>query len=371
MSIENRGQNKWRFRIRKDGISYTQNFLGTEKEAKKAHMLFEADVARGQVGIDEHMKFVQLAQLMMDEYVKPNLRANTQVKYKNFYNNHILDAIGDMSISKIKNIHIQKLINEKSKTLNTSTIYELVSVLSCTFNNAIKWELLKDNPCRNVIKPKKPNKNYAELLSTDEIRELLNALENEENQAFRMICLVALYCGLRKGEALALTIDDIDFKENTISINKQMANKIVNGNMVFQIANTKTENSIRKVYMPVFLAQEIKKYINNMNPIPITKQLFVNQRYNTVYSTNGINSILNIFLKRNNLKPIKFHDFRHLNATMMINAGTNIVVVAKALGDTIDTISKTYIHSVEDVRKEASIQLGDFINDIKNQYDKI
>jgi len=65
--------------------------------------------------------------------------------------------------------------------------------------------------------------------------------------------------------------------------------------------------------------------------------------------------------KRIGLNNITFHDLRHLQATMMINSGVNIVVVAKRLGDTIETVSNTYLHSIEKVEKESVNQLQNFI----------
>ncbi len=50
---------------------------------------------------------------------------------------------------------------------------------------------------------------------------------------------------------------------------------------------------------------------------------------------------------------------------MMINAGVNIVVVAKRLGDTIETVSETYLHSIEKVEKKSVSQLETFIGIIK------
>lgn len=57
MSIENRGESKWRFIIRKDGINYTMNSYESEKEAENEHKKFEADVMRGNIGYNENMKF--------------------------------------------------------------------------------------------------------------------------------------------------------------------------------------------------------------------------------------------------------------------------------------------------------------------------
>lgn len=107
MSIEYRGEGKFRFRVRKDGINYTQNFFTDKaitekdleekkypKEVNDAHKKFEVDVISGNMGMDESMKFEKLAQLVLDEYMKPNTRASSQETYISISNNHLLPYFG-------------------------------------------------------------------------------------------------------------------------------------------------------------------------------------------------------------------------------------------------------------------------------------
>ena len=380
MSIEYRGDNKYRFRIRKDGLNYTKNYISSKNITEKdladskiprdvidAHKKFEVDIISSNVGTNENMLFCDLAQMVMDEHVRPRLKPNTQYGYLNAYNTHILDYFGNMKLSKIKKIHIQKFINEKSKELKPSSIESIYAVLNSTFNKAVDWEIIKESPCRKIILPKIENKNYCELLSAAEISDLINAIENEEKEHYKVIFQIALFCGLRQGEILGLTIDDVDFNENYIRVNKQYVAHLENNKLIHMISDTKTSNSIRKVFMPEVVHNALKKYISNMKTISIKHQyLFVNKKTNQIYDHNAVYRRFKKMLKENDLKEITFHDLRHLQATMMINSGVNVVVVAKRLGDTVETVSDTYLHSIEKIEKESVEQLESFVYNIRS-----
>lgn len=381
MSIDYRGDSKYRFRLTKDGINYTKTYISSKiisdkdlmekkfpKEVFDAHKKFEVDVMSDSIGINENMKFVNLAQMVMDEHVRPNLKPNTQYGYLNAYNTHILDYFGNMKLSKIKKIHVQKFINEKSEKLKPSSLERLFAILNSTFSKAVDWEIIKESPCKKISLPKIDTKNYNELLSAKEISDLIDAIENEESELYKTIFQLALYCGIRQGEILGLTIEDINFNENYIKIDKQYLAYLENNKLIHKISDTKTTNSIRKVFMPEIVHNSLKKYITNMKTINIKNQfLFINKKTNEIYDHNAVYRRFKKMLKENELREITFHDLRHLHATMMINSGVNVVVVARRLGDTVETVSDTYLHSIEKVEKESVEKLESFVYHIRNK----
>lgn len=375
MSIDYKNS-KFRFRVAKNGIVYTQLYTSDRKITDKdiqekkwprdviqAHKDFEVSITRNEIGKKENMLFSTLAQIVLDEHVRPNLRPNTESYYITSYNKHILEHFGGIPLNKIDSIDIQKFINNKSKTMKPSSVRQIYAVLSSTFNKAIDWKYIKENPCRNITLPKIESKNYAELLSAEEISKLMEAIDNEP-EMFKVIFSIALYCGLRQGEILGLTIADIDLKNNYIDVNKQYVSHYKNGKVYHEISSTKTDNSIRKVYMPTAVCKILEQYINNLKILNINldkQYLFINPKTQAIYDHNAIYRRFKKLAKSIELYNITFHDLRHLQATMMINSGVNIVVVAKRLGDTIETVSDTYLHSIEKVEKESVNQLQDFI----------
>jgi len=363
LSVENRGENKWRFRVRKDGISYTQTFYGTEKEAKDEHKKFEVDVMRGNIGSNENMKYSELAQSVLDDYIKPNLRASSQASYITMTNNHILTEFGDMKISKIKTLHIQKMINKKSKTLKPNTVATIYRELNKTFNKAIQWGLLKENPCKNIKLPKTKKVNYRELLSSEDISKLVVTINNQPIM-YKAVFSIAIYSGMRQGEILGLKISDINLAEKTINVSKQHGRVMKDGKMIRESTDTKTDNSVRIIYIPDFLAEIIKEYINSMKVIPTDGTLFYNVKWKKIYGREWFTEKFGNMLAENSIPHIRFHDMRHLYATMAINAGTNVVAVAKTMGDTVETVLKNYTHGIEEEQQKATYNFEEYVKNL-------
>lgn len=362
MSIENRGENKWRFRIRKDGINYSQNFYGTEKEAIKQHKLFEADVLRGNLGYNENMKFSELAELCIHEYYEKQCKAATLRCNKGYYYNHLVPHFGTMKISAIKTIHIQQFVSELNKTLKPNTINGIVNVLDRSYNLAIEWGILKENPCTNVKKPASERRGGKELMCMEEIIKLFELYDKEENLMHKSAFYLAIGCGLRNSEIRALTTDDIDFDKNTISVNKQIAEIYKNGVLVEDVSTTKTVSSNRVIYAPEFVMQCLNEYIKSMPYIPITKQIFWSHVTRKPITKCCLSKRFKSILLNNNLTEIKFHDLRHLQATLLISANVNIQAVAKRLGhSTIRTTMETYVHNIQEVDKVTSDVFENYI----------
>lgn len=174
--------------------------------------------------------------------------------------------------------------------------------------------------------------------------------------------------GMRKDEILALNIKDIDFESNTININKQLIIHMENKKYNFIIGEPKTNNSYRKIYITNLVNKELKNFIDNINIFNIGQEkqyLFVNPITQKIYAPSTVNYRLKELLEKNKMKHIKFHDLRHLHATMLINSGVNIVSVSKRLRDTINTVTKIYLHSIEKIDKESVETLENFIEKVK------
>lgn len=377
MSIEYRGENKYRFRVRKEGINYSQNFIHeydkplSEKEINEknypkavtdAHKQFEVDVMRENIGYNENMKFLELSQVVLDEYVRPNLRANTEILYISLVNNHLAPAFGDKSISKIKPLYIQKLLNEKAKTLSPHTVRGMYRELNKIFNKALEWKLIISNPCKKIKLPKIPKTNYRELLSNEDITKLIAAINNQPLM-YKTIFSIALYSGMREGEILALHMKDI--KDDSISITKQYGLIIDEGKRKREIVDTKTENSDRIAYIPNFLTEVIKEYVSSLKIVSKDGIMFYNKNTKKPYTRKMIVQNFDEMLIANNIPDIRFHDLRHLYATIALNSGASIISVAKNMGDTIETVLKNYTHGIEEEQQKAAYDFEEYIKKIR------
>ena len=118
--------------------------------------------------------------------------------------------------------------------------------------------------------------------------------------------------------------------------------------------------------MPSAVSKILDKFISNikvLNIKPEKQYLFINPKTQKIYDHNAVYRRFKKVTKMIELDNLTFHDLRHLQATMMLHSGANVLVVAKRLGDTIDTVSSTYLHAIEKVEEESVNQLQEFIND--------
>lgn len=130
------------------------------------------------------------------------------------------------------------------------------------------------------------------------------------------------------------------------------------------MTTTKTETSIRKVYAPEFVIDCVDEYIKALKIIPSNKLLFWNASRKAVINRIGLTRKFKKLLFENGIREIRFHDLRHLQATMLINSGVNVAVIAKRLGDSTKTILDTYTHPIEEMEKQSVKQLEKFIENI-------
>lgn len=369
MAIESRGENRWRFRIRKDGQNYTMNFYGTEREAKKAHNAFKVDVERGEVGINKSMKFGDYTQLFYDQHMKPNFTPVSIQNYTYYLESRILPKFGDMKLDKIRTVHIDSFYNELSKDLSYSSIKTAIhGLLSNMFNKAIIWGLLKENPCTNATIPrgKKESKKDKEekIYNHEEIAQLFEAIKTCKPKG-RLIILLALGCMLRRGEICALTWSDIDFKSRTLRVDKAVQH-IRNHGCI--LGAPKTESSIRTVPMPQFVIDALHDY---KKTLPNVTEINENERYlfapkkGGLYSPHSINTFFDYFIKRTGLRKISIHGLRHTGATLLIYNGLNIQAISNILGHgDVTTTGRVYLHSIQDANHIAANMMDDAIKNI-------
>lgn len=370
MSIDKHG-NAWRFRITYKGKSYTTTFIGDEKQAKEAHEAFKVDIKRGNVGLNENMPFNELAQLVLDNYVRVNCRYNTEQVYLNCYNNHILDHFGDMKISSIKPLGIQKFVQSLTeKDLSASTISSIVSCLRKTFDLAVKWELILKNPCSYIDKPsKKKYTNRGQIMTIDEMKKLFDIydkLKTKPSKMHKAAFYIAVGCGLRNSEIRALTLEDVDFENSIIKVTKQYGRYKEKGEVIDGYVPTKSESSYRSIYAPDFVMIALKEYIDTLDCIPMSKQIFWSKSTNKPIGRQCLSTFFTKLLIKNDLPVIDFHDLRHIHATLLASKGVNMKSLSTRMGHSKIETTNIYMQPIDEVDKQVASTLDSAIIDLRN-----
>lgn len=234
--------------------------------------------------------------------------------------------------------------NEKVvKTYSQNIINKLYMLLNKGFKIAISERIIQYNVMDNqsIQKPKaKKENNPVEALTVEEEKLLITNLKLSNNK-YKDILLLALYTGMRIGEILALTKDNIDLKNNTITIERTLTrnkdDKVILGQ------KTKTQAGKRTIYLNNN-AKAVIKNVSKNNISNIYGLLFYDYTKNNLITPNQINCYLQRFNDKYKIcSHIHTHMLRHTYATRCIEAGMSAKVLQKNLGHTkIQTTLDTY-----------------------------
>ena len=272
--------NSYRLRFTYKGKTYSKTIkLSKGQKIERELDKFVEEIKNGN-NISSNINFITFAQKWLDDYAKPNLRERTVQGYKDYLNLRLVPYFGNMNLSDIQLYDIQKFVNSLSSTLSSETIRKYKNCLSCIFNYAVKWNFLKFNPCNGVIVPKGLDTSVKPVfLTKDEVKQLLICL-NKEELKYQIIVRLALQCGLRRSEILALTWKAIDFNNCTsLPLFTYVGHALFFINSIFPL--NKSKISISKVaYMSSSVLAESVELINFKD---------------TSFSKPAVNNLSNIF----------------------------------------------------------------------------
>ncbi len=204
--------------------------------------------------------------------------------------------------------------------------------LTAIFNYAIRYYNLQDNPCRKAGAIGKSKGEPKDFWMQEEFNDFLETVSDKPET--RMAFLLLYWTGMRIGELLALTYDDINLEEKTISITKSYQR--LKGKDV--ITQPKTPKSIRIITMPDFLADEFREYCSHLYGIMKNERLFH-------FTKSHMEHCMAAGIEKSGVKRIRLHDLRHSHASMLVDMGVAPLEIAERLGhEKVETTLNTYSH---------------------------
>ncbi len=282
--------------------------------------------------LDDYLKF-QFNRMKPSSYYDMEIKINAQIR----------PAFTGKGIAEISAKSISDWINELDRSYSYRSY--LLGKLSAVIRYGEKY-YKSPNVLEDVEKPVNlEEKKEMQIWTPEEFKAFYDAVENETYKAFFLTLYIL---GCRRGEAMALTWDDI--KENTVRINKSITNKVKGS--AYTVKAPKNDPSIRTVAAPPFLIAELQKlkggeYVFGGNrPLPTTS---IDRQFQKAIEKAGV-------------KRIRLHDLRHSCASVLISNGVSIVAVSRQLGHKdIEMTLNTYSHLMPndtDLVRKALAELG-------------
>ena len=308
------------------------------------------------------MKLKELLELWLERYMKHTIKIRTYNRYKSICELHLIKDLGEYELDELKpNVLQDFLLKKIDDHYSTNTIKGIVSVLKQALRLAITLEFVDKEYCSNLKMPSSEEKEISVFTKKEQqVIESFCLNHKKRNYIGIVICL---YTGIRLGELLALTWDDIDFNSNLLTINKTSYSAKVDGKTQIIVDKPKTKKSNRVIPLPnqlVKLLKIIKKESNS--------KYVITTRNSGIVGNRSYQRTFKFILKKVNVPYRNFHSLRHTFATNAIELGMDVKTLVEILGHTNAMITlNRYSHSLLNYKIEMMNKLGKNLNlSIKN-----
>lgn len=273
---------------------------------------------------------------------KSNKELNTQTMYKNALKH--FEPINNKRLSDITRSDFQYIINLKSDHPRTCVI------ISQTFKQIIKSAVidgyLPENSAVKLttgVSLPKYQKREKTPLTVSETNAILNAPLTDKEKVFMY---TLYYTGIRKGEALALTVNDIDLSNGTLTVIKSV---VWDKNTAILKPYPKSNNGVRSVPLCAPLCDVLRDYMANCTSylfLSNTGQILSDTAYKRMMQS--INKKLSAYAGTD--IHITAHRLRHNFCSLLCYQVPTISTktIARILGDTEEMVLKVYSHIIAD-----------------------
>ncbi|WP_144511521.1 site-specific integrase [Bacillus sp. FJAT-22090] len=306
---------------------------------------------------DENATFATFAGRWLLHFAEPYLDVATFEKYQMVLP-HISAYFEKKKIREIQTFHVVEFFNNERK-IGRGSLDAKYKTLKSIFKHAVKWQVIpkESNPMNEVEKPKeqKMRTEKEQFYTAAEIPGLLKLIETLQPHQ-RIICKLAIFGGLRRGEILGITKEAINWDKNQIHISHSLQVTKKEG---LKLKSTKTEDE-RTVTLPLALMEEIKQfneheciireemgnlYVSFKNEAgKVVELLFVNPD-GKPYRPDSVTQFWLRFRQRTKLRDVNFHGLRHSSASYLLSQGVNIKLIQMRLGHKdIKTTLNMYSH---------------------------
>ena len=221
----------------------------------------------------------------------------------------------------------------------------------------MKWQLVGVNVCDAMEPPRRERKQMKAISEADTAR-LLHGLQGTRYHA---PVLVAVSCGLRRGELLGLRWRDVDLAEATLSVAQALEQ--TKGGVTMK--EPKTPHSRRRIHLAPFVVATLKTHKAEQNERRMEQgntwnnhDLVFPAPDGSPWSPSCFSRMFHYHAQRLKIDCC-LHDLRHSHATQLLGQGIHPKIVSERLGHaTVAFTLDTYTHSVEGMDRDAAVTNG-------------
>lgn len=358
-------------------------------QLKKDFELAKANALKGETTVDKNMKLNEFIEVWFRDY--KSIRLKSEISRNTYYRrlkNTYVAILGQKNVCDILHLDIQNATNQLIEQGYTyRTVREALGALREAMNIAVVNRLILQNPVVN-INIRKENEAMQERRVLENW-EMPLFIEEIKHDWFYEMFMIMLSSGLRVGEASALCWEDINFRDKTINVNKSMSFGYINGKKLEIVSSPKSQASYRSI--PFFGETEdllktqkqkqgaLKERLGDRwrakpelgNLVFCTSLGSAASRYAISHSLAKIEK--NMQLKENLsaemegrepriVRHLHPHCLRHSFCTRCWEKQMNPSVIQALMGHSDFAVTSSYLHVLNDKRKEEAEKIGNFFN---------
>ena len=289
-------------------------------------------VERNDITVEEWVNY------WLEHKVKPKLSEQSYLHLEGLFRNHLIREIGNIRLQDLTRPLLEETYANVFRRKGTDKMYQQTDYSHSTVNAlsvqmkkclqfAVDSDILGKNPHNGVELHKlRPPKKISAHTNADQEKIIDYCKYGKQ---FERVYYFLISTGMRFGEAVALTWDDVDLKTGKISINKTAVS--IHGNMEIQ-DRTKTATGMRTIYVGENITEWLKWHKSQLDSEANYRNLiFPNTRYNITNQANAIAAWKKI-CEQLGVRYQGIHALRHTWATRALEAGLDVKVVSQMLG---------------------------------------
>lgn len=285
----------------------------------------------------------------LEDVAKPSVRPLTLQSYSGWVKHHIKPGLGDVRLVRLTPQMVQSFYTDRLKVVSSRSVQYMHAILHKALDQAVRWGLVPRN-VTDLVSPPSVKRPQPKVWTMEELRRFLEVAKGHRLYA---LFALAVAVGMRQGELLGLQMEDIRWESGALNINHAL--QLVRGQGLV-LTTPKTAKSRRTLKVPRSVMDILRAHVDQQEP---NQQYVFVTRVGTPIRPRDLVAVYKRLIKKAGVPDIRFHDLRHMCATLHLQAGTNPAVVAAILGhSTVNLTLSTYSHVLPHMQDEAADRMN-------------
>jgi integrase len=374
--------------VRKRGSTWTAYWFiptrdGRRRQVSKGGFRTKKQAQEHLTGVMHALQtnsYVQPARQTLAEYfdqwhaaAASRLRPKTLDSYRQVFNRYLRATLGDIRLQSLTAMHLDGLYADLLRAggrdgnpLSPTTVIHVHAVISKLLSDALRKGVVVRNVAQAASPPRqlRPAERHLTIWSGEQLKAFLASVENE-----RLYALWRLYAvsGCRRGEALAVTWDDIDLERGRWEIRRSLVT--IGSAAVFGAPKSGRGRVVALDEVTVATLRTHRAHQNEerlaWGPAYEDGNLVFCRENGTLLHPNEITHMFARLVARAGLPKIRLHDVRHSAVTAMLRSGIPVKVVAERVGHASTWFTQdVYASVLPDMQRDAAERLAAAIDGV-------